>query len=277
MVGISLAYLAGAACAAGDYAAVQKRLGIPTTVATVVDASGSQPQYILIQDIHRHPEVQKNIAAAILYGLKHWGTLEIYVEGAWDERVAAVRTGDLQGPQMAIAMSGQDVRLVGLEDPDIYRKNVSAYEAVEKDREEALLELETARVLDRFADAGTQPWAMINRLIELKLKPGDYAGYQKNPFRPASKSILAGAVMSAERYYDLANERSGIFLKKANALHQSGRQVLVIGGFHTTAMAQDLRRQGISFAVLSPRVTQGGYEDLYAQGMHATISALQRR
>jgi len=40
-------------------------------------------------------------------------------------------------------------------------------------------------------------------------------------------------------------------------------------------MAKTLRQEGISYVVLAPRITQGGFEDLYSQGMHQTISALK--
>jgi len=280
------------AWAAADYQAIQKQLGIPASVASVVDASGKDPQYIIIQDIHRHPEAQQNISAMIMYGLRHWGTTELFVEGSWakgDELkestphfsslLDAVREGRMGGAEMAVAMTpNPDLKFMGLEDADVYRQNVEAYEAVESARDDALRELETSRLLSRVFDSSpNDSCSLVKRLIQLRLKPSEYADYLQHPYHASPNSRLAEAVASAEHFYQVANERSRIFLEKAKAMHQSGIQVLVVGGFHTAAMTEQLRQEGISYVVLSPQITQGGYEDLYARGMHDTISALKLR
>ena len=255
---VAVLCLAGQALAAGSFEAVQKGLGIPLSEGTVVDASGRRPEMILIQDVHRHPEAQQHIRAMILRAMTRAGAKEIFLEGAWADGQTA------------------DYEFSGLEDPDLYRANVAAYEAVEKDREAALREIDTAQLFENALDADAAPsWPLIRRLVQLRLKPAEYAQYASRPYRPATDSALARAVESAELFYGLANQRSDIFLAKARAHHQSGPQVLVIGGFHTAGMAEALRKEGISYAVLAPRVTQGGFEDLYSQGMHQTISALK--
>jgi hypothetical protein len=290
-VGVSLSGVAGWTHAAPNYSQMQKRLGVPTSVASVVDASTTgMPELVLIQDIHRHPEAQQQIAAMILYGTKHWGAKEIYLEGSWAEGEslraskehltslwAAVHAGQMGGAEMAAAMiSDPEVRFLGLEDPDLYRSNVAAYEDVDQVRAEALRQLSTHDLVGRVFDSQSgQTWEELKRLIELRMKPAEYAAYLKNPFRPASHSALAEAVQSAEHFYDVANRRSSAFLEKTKKLHRSGLQVLIVGGFHTAAMAETLRREGISFVVLSPHITQGGFDDLYAKGMHDTISALK--
>ena len=252
-----------AASASSDFAPIQKSLGIPTSLAIVTDASmpkgaaSDYPEFILIQDIHRHPEAQGNIRATILYSLKHWNHSEVFLEGAW-----------AQGKT-------QDYSFSGLENEQLYRDNVAAYQAVAEVQEAALEELETATLFGNvFDDARGPSWGTIKRLIQLRLKPSEYAEYVKTPFHSQTPSALATAVSSAEHFYELANARSHVFLDKAKSPYD-GPRVLVIGGFHTVAMAEELRRQGYSYAVLSPRVTQGGYEGLYAQGMHETISALK--
>ena len=281
---------AGQAVQAEDFLQVQKRLGIPDSVATIVDSSGKKPQYVIIQDIHRHPEAQQNIASMILYGMRHWNTKEIYVEGSWADSDAiqpaltelpsileSVRAGKMGGVEMAVAMApDQHMRLFGLEDADLYKKNVEAYEAVDHARGDALRELETARLFGRVADTdASQAFITLKRLIQLRLKPTEYAEYLKAPYHATSPSRLADAVASAEHFYQIANDRSRIFLERARALHQSGTQVLVVGGFHTAAMTEELRRHGVSYVVLSPQITEGGFDDLYKRGMHDTISALK--
>jgi hypothetical protein len=257
-VGVSILWTAGQVLAAGSFEATQKRLGIPASEGTVVDASGREPEIILIQDVHRHPEAQQHIRAMIVRAMTHLGAKEILLEGAWAKGQTA------------------DYPFLGLEDEDIYRANVAAYEAVDKDRAEALQEIDTAQLVENAFDSGDSPeWPQIKRLIGLHLKPGEYAEYIKHPYRPAIDSALARAVKAAEHFYEIANQRSDIFLAKARELHREGPQVMVVGGFHTAAMAETLRREGISFVVLAPQITQGGFEELYSQGMHQTISALK--
>jgi len=257
-VGVSILSLAAPVLAAGSFEALQKKLGIPLSEGTVVDASGRQPEMILIQDVHRHPEAQQHIRAMILSAMRRMGAKEIFLEGAWADGQTA------------------DYAFSGLEDQDAYRANVAAYEAVEKDRAAALQEIDTAQLFENAFDADSSPsWPLIKRLVLLRLKPAEYAEYAKHPFRAATASALTRAVESAERFYGVANRRSDIFLAKAKTLHQSGPQVLVVGGFHTAGMAQQLRKEGISYVVLAPKITQGGFEDLYSQGMHQTISALK--
>jgi hypothetical protein len=256
--GVSILLSAGQGMAAGSFEAAQKNLGIPVSEGTVVDAFGQKPEIILIQDVHRHPEAQRHIQAMIVSAMTRLGVKEIFLEGAWTHG------------------QGTDYEFSGLEDQATYRANVAAYEAVDKDREEALEEIDTAQLFENAFDTPDSPsWPLIKRLIELRLKPSEYAAYVKHPFRSETDSALARAVRSAELFYELANRRSDIFLAKAKEQHQSGPQVLVIGGFHTTGMAEKLRQEGVPYVVLAPNITQGGYEELYSQGMHQTISALK--
>jgi hypothetical protein len=275
---------------------IQKILGVPPSVATLRDAwmpSGQTlPEFILIQDIHRHPEAQQQIAALILHGSRHWGTRDVFVEGAWatDEPLpsprprrrtvlADVRAGLMSGAELAAVMApDHDLQLFGLEDSDIYRENVAAYQTVEKFRPEALRELNTARLFSRFLDIPNRPsWDGLQRLLELRLKPVDYQQYASHKFRPATDSALSIALRAAERYYELANLRSRVFLDVAKKAHRNRPCVLVVGGFHTGDMAKQLRQDGYSYVVVSPRVTQGGFEDLYQRGMRTTVNALKLR
>src|SRR5436189_290063 len=55
-------------------AEIQRALGLPDAVGTVIDAywprtqPSGLPEFILIQDIHKHPEVQRHIATMLLQG-----------------------------------------------------------------------------------------------------------------------------------------------------------------------------------------------------------------
>ena len=257
--GIALSLVAAQTLAAGSLDVIQNQLGIPLSEGRVIEASGRKPQVYLIQDIHKHPEAQQHIRSIILT-LKRGGAGDVFLEGAWSEGAMP------------------DFHYQGLEDPDLYKANVAAYQAVSDVREPALREIETSELLDNALDTGSgRPWALIKRLVELRMKPGEYADYLANPFRPEPGTDLARAVASAERFYELANQRSRVFLDHVRSAQRGGAQVLVVGGFHTAAMAEELRKEGTSFVVLAPRVTQGGYDELYSQGMRETISALKLR
>src|SRR5947207_15890572 len=66
---------------------ILRALGIPSSLAQVTDAVLPQakalPEFILIQDIHRHPEAQLKIAAILLCGRARWGVRDIFMEGLY--------------------------------------------------------------------------------------------------------------------------------------------------------------------------------------------------
>jgi len=296
-IGWTSFWLATSAIASGEFAATQKALGLPSSLATVVDANTTNlPQYILIQDIHRHPEVQDHIAAILLRGHSKWGLRSVFLEGAFSDidpvplasaagnrasLTERIRRGDLSGAEMAVAMAPHPgLQLKGLEAVDLYKANLAAWESMEKQRDGALRELETIRLLQTTLDVdiaqiSAEQLDHLDLLLRLKMKPSEYADYLAARSDIGSSVTLARAIETAETFYRLANERSRIFLQRAQADASDGPKVLVIGGFHTAAMASALRAQGKTFAVLSPRVTESGYDALYERRLHQSISALK--
>jgi len=277
MWGLGLLWIAAGAPAA-EFQAAQQALGVPPSIAKITDASMAArerlPEFILVQDIHRHAEVQGNIAALLAHGVRHWGLQDIYLEGASANALIPQTAGFLR--------SDMPVQYHGLEDPNVYRDNVSAYEQVEHLRDAALQELETARLVENSFDMETEAqaaerWTLLRRLLQLRLKPGEYADYLRTKRALNGNTPLSAAVQAAEEFYELANERSHIFLENLPTAKTGRPQVIVVGGFHTAAMAEELKRQGRSYVVLAPRVTQSGYDDLYARSMRDTISALKLR
>jgi hypothetical protein len=277
---------------------IQKALGVPTSIAEVTDgqwtSAAKLPEIILVQDIHRHPEVQGHIAALLLYGVRHWDLKHVYLEGAeaqtplslpamrdTDSLRDALQEGRLSGAEVAVAMEPDSaIALHGLEDLSVYRQNVLAYEQVERLREPAFQELDTANLLESTLDMevgspqGTQA-SLLRRMLQLRLKPADYTAYKAGPYAAHEGSSLYEAVRAAEAFYTLADQRSQIFLKNLDAGATESPRLVIVGGYHTASMAAELRRQGRSFAVLTPKVTQSGFDDLYARGMQETISALK--
>lgn len=297
-VGVALLGLAGGAQAAGsDFPAAQQALGIPTSIATVVDANTtSLPQYILIQDVHRHPEVQDHIAAMLLYGHSAWGLRNVFIEGAFGPidpaQIESLTTesaplaerlqeGEISGAEVAAAMAPEHaLHLIGIEDENVYKENLAAWARMEDQRDAALRELHTIRFVQNTLDLNSAAFSpdqldRLELLLRLQLKPAEYAAYLASPRDIATSHVLSDAIETAETFYRLAEERSRIFLERAEAADTSGPKVLVVGGFHTAAMGAALRARGQTYVVLSPRVTESGYDGLYAQRLRESVSALK--
>src|SRR6185437_6634946 len=127
-------------------------LGIPSFIARPVDRNTPAhglPDFILIQDVHDHAEVQGHIAALLLYAHHAWGVRAAFVEGAFSAvDTAALPEENLSGPEQAARMVPDGgLRLIGLEDPDVYRRNFIAYGDVQRDQPAALKELATIELL----------------------------------------------------------------------------------------------------------------------------------
>ncbi len=281
-----------------DLNELQTALGVPLSIAKVSDgdlAPGRPfPNIILVKDIHRHPEVQGDIAAILLYGSHHWDLKDVYLEGADAQATVsklmqndsqslrgALQKGTLSGAEMAVALEPfSPLELHGLEEAPLYRENVEAYEREERLRGPALRELDTNRLFEKSLDMdtgapGSKSWVLLQRLLELRLKPAERAAYLRDPYKGPKNSALYEAVQAANDFYERADQRSQVFLRNLTSSPTGGPQLLIVGGYHTEWMAHELRRQGKSFAVLSPHVTQSGFDELYARSMQQTISALK--
>ncbi len=278
--------------------ALQQAMGIPLSIAQIVDSyqpdPGTLPEIILIQDIHRHPEAQNHIAAVLLYGSRHWGLRNVYLEGAEanhevikpsfssrTEMREALYAGQIGGPEMAAALlEPSELSLQGMEESTLYKEHVQIYEEVEGLRSAALRELSMSRLFQTGLDVSPSrldPYEQTQRLLRLRMKPMDYAVYLQQPSVDRQESVLSQAMRAAELFYVLADERSRVFTDVLLASSSKEPRAAVVGGFHTEWMTQELKRQGRSFVVLSPQVTTTGYEGLYAKGMQQTISALKVR
>jgi len=264
------------------YETLQKRLGIPPAVASVTDASSPDmseiPRYILIQDLHEHPESQSAIAAIALYGRRAWNVRTLFIEGAQGPVTPAPEPAEHTGAERAVLMDREkNLSLFGMENWDIYRENLAAYDRTRRLQSAALEELHTIRLLGRTLDVApdTHRWSQIEKMVRLELKPDDYAQMISGPLAPLASPALAEALESAAMFYRLADQRSAIFLENARIVAGEGPRILVVGGFHTPAMAEALRKQKESFVVLTPRITRSGDESRYARRMQESISALR--
>lgn len=281
---------------------IQILLNVPHTRAQVVDAHlvthrSSFPGFILVEDLHNHPEVQAHIAALILQGIREWGVRKVFVEGAFSEidlsifraiptegRVRLLNQlfaeGYLSGPELAAVL--HPFQLIGMEDRDLYRRNLEAYEQVQIGRPQALQELDAIDRLQRAmgiprAHPLCQQLLRTQLLLLLKLTPASYEQFMAAKEATPSSSQLSPMIRLAEMFYELVNQRSRIFLEKIdkNTVSGDGPYLVVTGGFHTATMVKKLLEKRKSFVVLSPRVTQPGYEALYEKRMMETINAFQ--
>jgi hypothetical protein len=296
-----------------EFQRLQEILKIPVAMARVTDASWPDPEnfpdYFLIQDVHRHPQVQNQIAALVEQGYEQWGVKKVFLEGAFTaldlsvfhrvpkktqalllERL--ITEGSLSGPELAAVHIMEwewrnppvsPFQIFGLEDPGLYRKNVLAYRSVVAGRDRALEALLPIRRLQDTMHL-QQPndlTAQLDRteeLLRLKLTPPEYQAYMKGRASVPSTPALDPVVHAAEEFYQLAERRSLVFLDTAarTVPASSAPRILVVGGFHTAFMAARLRQEGKSFVILSPAVGAAMADDPYEKNLMETANALSQ-
>jgi hypothetical protein len=280
-------------------------------LARVTDASWpldsddtTRPDFILIQDVHRNPDVQSRIASLIIYGYRKWGVKKVFMEGAFvpldlslfhriprqflPELVKRlVKEGDLSGPEVAAVRimehewSNPPVspfQLFGMEDPQLYRQNVMAYQTVLARRKRALYDISSLRQKYQILGAPSensseQGLDLLEKLLRLKLTPKEHEIFLMYKDVAPSTPGLDSAVEAATEYYRLARLRSRGFLKNAlqKAPASPAPRILVVGGFHTDDMAALLRSQHRSFIVVSPVVASSKGDTIYQQRMQDTV------
>jgi len=294
-----------------DLQRVQKILNVPETLAHVTDAywpdSRNFPDYFLVQDVHRQPKVQTQIAALIEKGYRQWGVKKIFMEGAYTgvdlsmfHRVPTktqsfllerlVKDGHLSGAELAaIHIMDQEwgdppvtpFQLFGLEDPKLYQENVLAFQSVVAYRDRALEALIPIRRLQETIHL-PQPNALMEQLdrtealLRLKLTSSEYKAYLKGRALIPSTPILDPAIHAAETFYQLAEDRSQVFLNNAakKVPASTAPRLLVVGGFHTADMAARLRESGRTYVILSPAVSASAEDDPYEKNLLETANVM---
>ncbi|MBN1587544.1 MAG: hypothetical protein JW937_09000 [Candidatus Omnitrophica bacterium] len=115
---------------------------------------------------------------------------------------------------------------------------------------------------------------LLGKLVNLSLSRHEFEDYLElsHDFRPASipqLSVLDPAFFQrAEDFYRVAAQRDSALLENILAqLKQESqdRCVVVTGGYHTDAIAQGLREQGVSYTVLQPSIRTEWNRDRYHQ------------
>jgi hypothetical protein len=265
------------------------------------------PEFILIQDVHRHPEVQGKIANLILFGYAHWGARRVFMEGAFSKvdltvfhrlpenaRHALLKRlmsdGNISGAEFAAVTVMEEewrnppvwpLQLLGMEDARLYGENLQTFRDLLGQRENALRELDSLRRLNDEMQL-PQPnilgdeLALARSLLLLRLTPQEYELYLAARGALPDSPQLRPALRLAEKFYDVVNKRSSAFIKEASRKLPagSGPRVLVAGGFHTAFMARQLREEGVSFVVLSPTITQSEDHKTYEKDLLDSVGTL---
>lgn len=275
-----------------------KQLGIPLSMATVQESyKGNSklllPEYILIEDIHSHPEAQGKIAALILYAHHHLRSQRVLVEGAFAEvgpppfpmftvergQLSAnelLRRGQLSGGELGAALishseDSSHFKVIGVDDRQLYRRQLESYQSLMALQPTALRQLRK-----RYFLMSSRQRDLLTHLLELKLSPGEYDMYLRVAKDKEGNSSLSRAIHLAESYYRLADLRSYRFLQRAPALVPGQPCMIVVGGFHMPAMTQELKRQKKSFVLLTPHITQSDPGNLYKDRLRESYQATHR-
>ncbi len=332
VVGSSLIFVLAAAhpsVASDELVTAQKKIGVSPSLARVVDASWTDeqeprylptrkasriyyihatamhsPDFILIQDVHRDPEVQARIASLVLHGYHNWGVSKVFMEGAFTsldlslfhripKQVLPAMTrrlvydGDLSGPELAaLQIMEQEwsnpplapFQIFGLEEPALYKRNVMAYKAVLQKRDQALQDISFLRQQRQMLGisgpgAADKSLLLLEKLVRLKLTSQEYEEFLMYKDLIRSNPNLTEVMEEALEFYRLARMRSAAFMKLAMQIAPASTypRILVVGGFHTDDMSRVLRDQGKSFVVLSPAVHSAPQRPLYEQRMQETV------
>lgn len=171
-------------------------------------------------------------------------------------------------PDQIGPVSLSPIRLWGIDDPDLYRKNWRAAKIVDKNRFAVTNEMRNTK---EFLMPGANPEIkkhldLLTKLIMLHLQPQEYVDYLKTRhLNPKGSPLFQTVLANAEIYYKAAEDRSDAMTR--NLLSKMGKRpgytAVITGGFHTGHMTEDLRQLGIAYAVITPDVKVLDQDDAY--------------
>jgi len=191
--------------------------------------------------------------------------------------------------------SGTDI--TSFKDLSAYLTLVDLYKQIDK----SALAVETDSLFDslkasyikneeqRELDGAMKDYRILNNLVKLELTSDEYRYYAQNkdgitpgslikyitgeagrrsiPVKIAPGAGSSGDSMTAfESFYITSNKRDkAIVANTLGAMDRSKTKiaVLVTGGFHTKGMTEELAKKGVTYIVISPRMTQFGAETPY--------------
>ncbi|MBP9866438.1 MAG: hypothetical protein KBC91_08595, partial [Candidatus Omnitrophica bacterium] len=112
-------------------------------------------------------------------------------------------------------------------------------------------------------------YLLLQKLFQLRLERSDFEKIKKlDGFYPFPSAGVQDVFNNALQFYKTAQAREQrmveLVLKSSD---KKGVKVFVAGGFHTAALTQKIREAGISYAVLSPHMSQVEDENRYWNSM----------
>jgi hypothetical protein len=231
-------------------------------VVCVEGASGEGDVSLLrsLPSLIRHGFEELLLRRAYLTGAELAATesaADVYQQGSvlWD-RIRRYFGGGAETPP---PVSISTIKLWGVDDPDLYRKNWHAAKQVDKNSYQALNYVRPTKSFLQEGASGSlsKHLNLLTKLLMLRLQPDEYQDYLKGrAMNPQGPPIYKETVKAAEEYYAAAELRSAAMARNllARVGKSPGVTALVTGGFHTKEIGEILKRRGMSFAVVTPQV-----------------------
>lgn len=157
-------------------------------------------------------------------------------------------------------------RLRQLEGTDFFRE-FAAYAASVKD---SLLRNADERALDE----ASQRLDRAEKWVRLELTFEEWREVE-NRRAEFEQGLPPDSLQAAEAFYRNAEARDGVMMSRLGAIFQRRRDLsasVVAGGFHTAGLTEALRRQKISFAVVTPEMTSIPEDSPYERQMSGDVS-----
>ncbi|MBU3760044.1 MAG: hypothetical protein FGM27_08995 [Candidatus Omnitrophica bacterium] len=171
--------------------------------------------------------------------------------------------------QRLTALISTHKRIRDIEGTQLWNE-LSAYSQSVK---EALFRNEQERSLDKRSHR----LDILNRLLKLELNREDWeeikqnaAGMQWEHFDPLLQSMQPHL-----NFYENAEEREHAFGRQIDKLlkkSDSKSAVVILGGFHSKGIAQKMRLEGVSYALITPKIEHLPEAPLYREQMRGKVS-----
>jgi hypothetical protein len=151
------------------------------------------------------------------------------------------------------------IKLWGVDDPELYRKNWRAAKQVDKFGHQALNYVRPTKALLMEGAVGPlqKHLGLVTKLLMLRLQPQEYRDYLRGrELNPSGPKVYQETVKAAEEYYRAADLRSHAMADNLIARMGKGGGItaLISGGFHTGDIGEILKKRKIAFAVVTPHV-----------------------
>jgi hypothetical protein len=94
---------------------------------------------------------------------------------------------------------------------------------------------------------------LATKLTDFSLTSNEWDEYKR-----LSKNFPLPSLSLFEKFYDVAEERNGVMVKnlyRSMEKNKTSVAILVTGGFHTLGIGRDLKKDGVSYASFTPRIT----------------------